>query len=103
MAQQVRILTQEDGGDEVIMALQITTNSAAREGANVYWHIETIQPALALGMGGGVVPGLLLFSVMVHGAKGQRIVRGLTDGVGTKTGSEPGICCIYGSVERDRI
>ena len=45
-ARQVRILTQENGGDDIIMEIQVAANDAADNGVQMYWHIGVIQPAM---------------------------------------------------------
>ena len=82
MAKLVKVMTQEGGGDDVIMELQIAANNAADDGIQMYWHIDVIQPAMTPGMGVGVVPGLVVFSVMIHGRGGDEVVRKIVRTIG---------------------
>ena len=91
-ARQVRILTQENGGGDVIMELQIATNDAADQGVQMNWHIDAIQPAMSPRMGAGIVLGVLVFSVMIHGRDGDSVADKVVNAIGngSKTAPEAG-------------
>ena len=71
-------MTQEGGGEDVIMQLQIAANSAADEGVQLYGHIDAIQPAMTPRTGAGVVPRVIVFNVMIHGRSGQGVAQRIT-------------------------
>ena len=74
------------------MDLQIAANDATDSGAQMYWRINTIQPAMTPGMGAGIVRGVIVFSVMIHGRGGGSVARKLVQSIGhgSRTAPETG-------------